>query len=154
MEQENYFSIPSACSCKNRSQFADEPVLRFLPRPRRFPQEREAGFQSGIELKTAHGNPPSHFLPAMPLHQRVDDGFQRDAVQRIARMRNRVGNWICLRRGDGLGNRFSHDATRKRRPEKILGNGKLPFGLAKRLTEENGGNREINFFSVPSVRSC
>ena len=70
------------------SQFADEPVFDLGPRPRGFPQEGEAGFHGGIELETADGNAPAHFNPAMPLHELVQDGFQRDAMQRIARMRD------------------------------------------------------------------
>ena len=90
------------------SQLADEPVFHALPRPRRFPQEREAGFHRGIELKTADGNAPSHLAPAMPLHELVENRLQRDAVQRIARMR-------CG---------FRHD-RQKRRPEKFFGNVKV-----------------------------
>lgn len=75
----------------SRSQFADEPVLDLGARPRCFPQEGEAGFHGRIKLETADGNAPAHFNPTMPLHELVENGFQRDAMQRIARMGNGFG---------------------------------------------------------------
>ena len=61
-------------------------VFNFLPRPRCFPQEREAGFHGRIELKTADRNSPAHFTPTMPLHQLIEYFLQRDAVQKITGM--------------------------------------------------------------------
>ena len=75
-----------APSCAN---LPNEPILHLLPRPGRLAQKRETGLHRGIELETADGNPPPHLAPAMPLHQLVDDAFQRDAVQWVQRMRNR-----------------------------------------------------------------
>ena len=67
-------------------QLGDEPVFDFFPGPGGFAQEGETGFEGGIELETTDGDAPAHFQPPMPLHQGIDDGFQGDAVQGIARM--------------------------------------------------------------------
>jgi len=72
--EQNFRQFPEA------SLFPDEPIFHLLPRPRGFPQEREAGFHGQIELKTTDGNAPAHFAPTMPLHQLVEQGLQRDAV--------------------------------------------------------------------------
>lgn len=66
--------------------FRNEPVFNFLTRPRGFAQEREAGFHCRIELETSDRNATPHFAPTMSLDQLINDAFQGDAVQRIARM--------------------------------------------------------------------
>lgn len=71
------------------SKFGAEPVLDFLPRPRRFAQKRQAGFHRRIELETADGETPPQLAPTMPLNELIEDGFQRDAMQRITRMDGR-----------------------------------------------------------------
>jgi hypothetical protein len=70
--------------------FRDEPIFNFFTRPRGFAQEREAGLYCRIKLETPDRDAPSHLTPTMPLHQLIDDAFQSDAVQWIARMRDGV----------------------------------------------------------------
>jgi hypothetical protein len=69
-----------------RLKLPDEPVFHFFPRPRRFPQKGEAGLHRRIELETADGNTPPHFGPTMSLDELIENGLQRDAVQRVAGM--------------------------------------------------------------------
>ena len=77
---------------KRASQFAhlifirDVPPFDSLSRPGRFPEECEAGFYTGVVEKTADWHATSHLAPAISLDQFRDDGFQRNPVQRVARM--------------------------------------------------------------------
>ncbi len=57
-----------------------------MTRPRCFAQECEARLDGRIELKTTHGNAPSHFAPSMPLNKLIDDLLQGYAVQGIVEM--------------------------------------------------------------------
>ncbi len=66
----------------------DVPSFDPLSRPGRFSEKRDAGFHAGVVEETADRDPASHLGPSMPLDQFLDDGFQRDPVQRIAGMRN------------------------------------------------------------------
>ena len=68
------------------SKLGNKPAFDLLARPRHFSQERQAGFDRGIELEAPDRDAPSHLAPPMSLHQLIDDAFQRDAVQRILRM--------------------------------------------------------------------
>ena len=69
-----------------RSQLRDEPALHLLPSPWSLPQKRECRLHRGIELEAADRDASSHLAPTMTLHELIEDAFQRDAVQRIARM--------------------------------------------------------------------
>ena len=64
----------------------DVPPFDPLPRPRRFSEEREAGFHTGVVEETADRDATPHLGPSIPLDQFLDDSFQRDPVQRIAGM--------------------------------------------------------------------
>ena len=65
----------------------DVPPFDPLSCPGRFPEKREAGFHAGVVEETADRDTPPHLGPPIPLDQFLDDGFQRDPVQRIAGMR-------------------------------------------------------------------
>ena len=64
----------------------EKPPFDLLARPGRFPQKREAGLHAWVMEETADRDATPHLGPPMPLDQLVDDGFQRDPVQRIAGM--------------------------------------------------------------------
>lgn len=66
----------------------DVPPLDSLPRPGRFPEKRETGFHAGIVEETADRDATSHLGPPKPFDQFLDNGLQRDPVQRVAGMRN------------------------------------------------------------------
>ena len=66
--------------------FGKEPVFDFLPRPRGFAQKGQAGFYARINPETADGNAAAQLDPAVARDHFCDDGFQRDAVEGIARM--------------------------------------------------------------------
>ena len=66
----------------------DVPPFDPLSRPGRFSEKREAGFHAGVVEETADRDATPHLGPSIPLDQFLDDGFQRDPVQRIAGMRN------------------------------------------------------------------
>ena len=67
-------------------EFRDEPGFDFLTGPRCFAQKRQAGFHCRIELETTDRDATAHLAPTMLLDELIDDAFQRDAVQWIARM--------------------------------------------------------------------
>ncbi len=81
--------------------FADEPFFHPLARPSCFAQKCKAGLHRGIELKTANRNAPSHFAPAVFLHQMVEDFLQGNPVQRITWMRGGGGHKF-RRQGGGV----------------------------------------------------
>ena len=66
----------------------DVPPFDPLSRPGRFSEKREAGFYTGVVEETADRDATPHLGPPIPLDQFLDDGFQRDPVQRIAGMRH------------------------------------------------------------------
>ena len=66
----------------------DVPPFDPLSRPGRFSEKREAGFHAGVVEETADWDATPHLGPSIPLDQFLDDGFQRDPVQRIAGMRH------------------------------------------------------------------
>jgi hypothetical protein len=77
----------------------DVPPFDSLPRPGCFPKERETGFHAGVMEKTADRNATPHLGPTIPLNQFLDDGFQRNSVQRIAGMgktHDRIANGMEL----------------------------------------------------------
>jgi len=78
----------------------DVPPFDPLPRPGRFAEKREAGFHAGVVEETADRDAAPHLGPPIPLDQLLDDGLQRDPVQRIAGMRHtheRMANDIDMR---------------------------------------------------------
>ena len=77
--------------CLASSFFFNEPVLNLFARPGRFAQKSETGLHGWIESKTADGNAPPHFAPAVALNQLVYDVLQRDAMQGITG----IGNGRC-----------------------------------------------------------
>ena len=77
----------------------DVPPFDSLSRPGRFPKKRETGFHAGVVEKTADRNATPHLGPPIPLNQFLDDGFQRNSVQRIAGMgktHDRMANGMGL----------------------------------------------------------
>ena len=66
----------------------DVPPFDPLSRPGRFSEKREAGFHAGVVEETADRDATPHLGPPIPFDQFLDNGLQRDPVQRIAGMRN------------------------------------------------------------------
>jgi hypothetical protein len=88
-----------AGSLRSHVFIRDIPPLDPLPCPGRFSEKREAGFYAGVVEETADRDATPHLGPPIPLDQFLDDGFQRDPVQRIAGMRNtheRIANDMGL----------------------------------------------------------
>ena len=75
-------------SLRSHVFIGDVPPFDTLPRPGRFTEKREAGFHAGIVEKTSDWDTATHLGPPIPFNQFLDDGFQRDPVQRIPGMRN------------------------------------------------------------------
>ena len=77
----------------------DVPPFDPLSRPGRFPEKCEAGFHTGIVEETADRDAMPHLGPAISFDQFLDDGFQRNPVQRIAGMgktHDRIANGMEL----------------------------------------------------------
>lgn len=70
--------------------FHDEPPFNLCARPGCFAQKGQAGFHARVEKKTADRNTLPHFRPAVALDQCVQNGFECDAMQRVA--------WVMGRR--------------------------------------------------------
>jgi hypothetical protein len=66
----------------------DIPPFDPLPRPGRFSEKGKAGFHAWVVEETADRDATPHLGPPIPLDQCLDDGLQRDPVQRVAGMRN------------------------------------------------------------------
>ena len=66
----------------------DVPPFDPFPRPECFSEKRETGFHAGVMEETADGDATSHLSPPKPLDQFLDNGLQRDPMQRVAGMRN------------------------------------------------------------------
>jgi hypothetical protein len=77
-----------AGSLRSHVFICDIPPFDPFPRPGSFSEKREAGFHAGVVEETADRDATSHLGPPIPLDQFLDDGLQRDPVQRIAGMRN------------------------------------------------------------------
>jgi hypothetical protein len=75
-------------SLRSHAFIRDVPPFDPLSRPGRFSEKREAGFHARVVEETADRDATPHLGPSVPLDQFLDDGFQRDSVQRIAGMRN------------------------------------------------------------------
>ena len=80
--------MDGAGSPRSHVFIGDVPPFDPLSRPGRFSEKREAGFHAGVVEETADRDATSHLGPPIPLDQFLDDGFQRDPVQRIAGMRD------------------------------------------------------------------
>jgi hypothetical protein len=78
----------NACSRRSHVFVRDVPPFDPFPRPGCFSEKRETGFHAGVMEKTADRDATSHLGPPKPLDQFLDNGLQRDPVQRIAGMRN------------------------------------------------------------------
>jgi hypothetical protein len=92
-------SLDEADSLRSHIFIRDVPPFDSLPRPGRFPEKRETGFHAGIVEETADRNATPHRGPTIPLNQFLDDGFQGNSVQRIARMghtHDRIANGMGL----------------------------------------------------------
>ena len=64
--------------------------LNLVARPRRFAQKFQAGSHAGLALKAADGDALTQLIPAVIFKQGSNNGFQRHAMQRIARL-HRLG---------------------------------------------------------------
>jgi hypothetical protein len=64
------------------------PPFDPFPRPGCFSEKRETGFHAGVMEETADRDATSHLGPPKPFDQFLDNGLQRDPVQRVAGMRN------------------------------------------------------------------
>jgi hypothetical protein len=80
--------MDGAGSLRSYVFMCDVPPFDPLSRPGRFSEKREAGFHAGVVEETADRDSAPHLGPPIPLGQFLDDGLQRDPVQRIAGMRN------------------------------------------------------------------
>jgi len=99
IEQEEAVSLGSPVFIR------DVPPFDSLPRPGRFPEKRETGFHAGIVEETADRDATPHLGPTIPFDQFLDNGFQCNPVQRIARMgktHDRMANGMW-RMADDLG---------------------------------------------------
>ena len=85
------------------AQHEEVQALDLFACPRGFAQKLEAGAHAGVDLEAADGNLPPQFVPAKVIGKRHHHGFERDAVQRVARLlcRRRTGRGGG--RGCGLG---------------------------------------------------
>jgi hypothetical protein len=91
--------VNKAGSLRSHVFIRDIPPFNPLPRPGRFSEKREAGFHAGVVKETADRDTTPHLGPPKSLDQFLDDGFQRDPVQRISGMRNtheRMANDMAL----------------------------------------------------------
>ena len=57
--------------------------LDLCPGPGGFSQELQAGFNTGVVIKTADIDLFSHFCPAIMRYQACKDQFQSDAMERV-----------------------------------------------------------------------
>jgi hypothetical protein len=80
--------IVGAGSLRSHVFIGDVPSFDPLPRPGGFSEKREAGFHAGVVEETADRDATPHLGPPIPLDQFLNDGLQRDPVQRIAGMGN------------------------------------------------------------------
>jgi hypothetical protein len=91
--------VDNAGSLRSHVFIRDIPPFNPLPRPGRFSEKRKAGFHAGVVEETADRDATPHLGPPKSLDQFLDDGFQRDPVQRISGMRNtheRMANDMAL----------------------------------------------------------
>jgi hypothetical protein len=77
-----------ACSRRSQVFIRDVPPFDPFPRPGCFSEKRETGFHAGVMEETADRDATSHLGPPKPFDQFLDNGLQRDPVQRVAGMRN------------------------------------------------------------------
>ena len=77
-----------ACSRRSQVFIRDVPPFDPFPRPGCFSEKRETGFHAGVKEETADRDATSHLGPPKPFDQFLDNGLQRDPVQRVAGMRN------------------------------------------------------------------
>lgn len=61
-------------------------LLHLLPRPGRFPEESQAGFDGWIMRKASHWNHFTQLCPAIMVYQPADDVFQFDTVKGVVRL--------------------------------------------------------------------
>ena len=59
------------------------PRLQFLPRPWRFAEEFQAGFDAGVVQEALDGDLFEHAFPSEELFEFGEDAFERDAVQGV-----------------------------------------------------------------------
>src|SRR5438105_629158 len=78
----------SANPARSRPRSALGPVqvqgFHLFSRPGRAPQKFEAGFETGVELKTTNINQLTELNPAVTFQQRLEDRLESDPMQRIA----------------------------------------------------------------------
>ena len=85
----------TGCVCSRQGvlfKFSDIHALHPLARPGRFTKERETRFDARIVEEAAHRQATGQLSPPMPLDQCGHDSLQRNAVQRIAGMGDRI--WL------------------------------------------------------------
>jgi hypothetical protein len=80
--------MDGAGSFSSHVLISDVPPFDPLPRPGRFSEKGEAGLYAGVVEETADRDATPHLGPPITLDQFLDDGLQRDPVQRITGMRN------------------------------------------------------------------
>jgi len=72
------------------AQHEQVKAFHFLTGPGCFAQELQAGTNAGFVRETADGYALTQIVPAIKVGQSGDDGFEREAVQRVARLRGIV----------------------------------------------------------------
>ena len=58
-------------------------IFNFLSGPGGFSQKFQTGRDTWVIIETPDRDGPSHFIPAIMLHQPVKNHFQSDAVKRV-----------------------------------------------------------------------
>lgn len=76
------------CSRRSHVFISDVPPFDPFPRPGCFSEKRETGFHAGVMEETADRDATSPLGPPKPRDQFLDNGLQRDPMQRVAEMRN------------------------------------------------------------------
>ena len=74
------------------AQHVEVQAFDLVARPGRLAQEFQAGGDAGFAGKAADVDALAQAVPTVVRRQRGDDGFELDAVQRVARLL-RVGGW-------------------------------------------------------------
>src|SRR3954466_16149518 len=76
-------SAPSPGSTAETARQLEVQGLNLCARPRRLPQELQAGRDARIAGETADRDPFTHPRPAVVVDERVQHALERDAVKRV-----------------------------------------------------------------------
>ena len=68
------------------AQHEQVQAFNLIACPWRFAQELQAGAYAGLVGEAANGDALAQIVPPVKVGQAGDDGFEREAVQRVARL--------------------------------------------------------------------